>query len=111
MRLVLTGRNRFVVLAGRWAVKVPSLRSWRDFLFGLLNNLNEGEWATDPTMAHCPVVWRSPGGFILVQRRARILTDQEFVDLHPALPPARAEPKADSWGWLDGRLVAVDYGW
>lgn len=114
MRMVelnLRGRNRFVVLVGPWAIKVPSLRCWRDFLFGLLNNLNEAAWHREPKMAHCPVIWCAPGGFILVMPRARILTDAEFELVRRRLPPARAELKADSWGYVGRMLLAVDYGW
>lgn len=111
LRLNLKGRNRFVLLVGPWAVKVPSLRSWRDFLFGLLNNMNEAAWSRQP--GHCPVLLAGPGGLFVVMPRARILGEAEFHQLRllDRLPAARAEPKADSFGWLNGRLVAVDYGW
>lgn len=103
------GRNRLVLLTRRHAIKVPSLRCWRDFLFGLLNNMNEASWATEP--GHCPVLYAAPGGLLVVMPRARILTDAEFAAVdHDRLPP-RAERKPDSFGWVGGQLVAVDYGW
>lgn len=103
------GRNRFVFLCGSLALKVPSLRNWRDFLFGLLNNMNEAQWSKQD--GHCPVLFAMPGGFLVVMPRLRILTEEEFYDLDPAALVGRAEHKPDSWGWLDGRVVAVDYGW
>lgn len=110
MRLVTEGRNRLVILTRRHAIKVPSPRCWRDFLFGLLNNMNEVEWCREP--AHCPVVWAAPLGLVVVMPRARILTDAEFALIAGDIPDGcRAEHKASSWGWLGTRLVAVDYGW
>lgn len=109
MRINTAGRNRLVLLTRRYAIKIPSLRSWRDFLFGLLNNQNEAATSREP--GHCPVLFSCPGGWLIVMPRARILSDAEFAELdHAALPP-RPERKPDSFGWLDGRLVAVDYGW
>lgn len=54
MQLITEGRNRFVILTDRHAIKVPSLRSWRDFLFGLLNNMREAQACHDHP-ALCPV--------------------------------------------------------
>ena len=48
--------------------------------------------------------------------RARVLTDEEFVALDMKAWLDRgdymvpAECKADSFGYVEGRLVAVDYG-
>lgn len=111
IRLDLTGRNRVVLITARYAIKLPSLRGWRDFLFGLLNNLNERAWSGEHD-GYCPVLWAAPLGFALVMPRARILDDATFAyvdSVAPALPGV--ERKASSWGWLGDRLVAVDYGW
>nr|WP_314469821.1 hypothetical protein [uncultured Sphingomonas sp.] len=111
IRLDTTGRNRLVLVTRRHAVKLPSLRCWRDFLFGLLNNLNEAAWHRDHA-DYCPVIWAAPLGLLLVMPRAQILNDMAFDHIEwclPALPGV--ERKASSWGWLGGRLVAVDYGW
>lgn len=103
------GRNRLVVLTRRYAVKFPSPRCWRDFLFGLLNNLNEAQaWRERPF--YCPVLWSAPLGLAVIMPRAEVLTDDEFQAA--AIPcDHRAERKPSSWGRLDGRLVAIDYGW
>lgn len=109
VRLITEGRNRFVLLIGGYAIKFPSLRCWRDFLFGILNNLNEREaHASHP--AYCPVLWSAPGAVLIVMPRVEIMDDEAFAG---AQVPAAAgvEHKASSWGWLNGRLVAVDYGW
>ncbi len=111
IRLDTTGRNRLVLLTACYAVKLPSLRSWRDFLFGLLNNMNEATWHREHP-GYCPVIWAAPLGLALVMPRARVLTHVEhdrLVANIPALPGV--EQKASSWGWLGDRIVAVDYGW
>lgn len=103
------GRNRFVILTRRHAIKIPSLRSWRDFLFGILNNLNERDRHREHP-AYCPVLWSAPGGLAIVMPRAAILDDATFALADAPAAPG-AERKASSWGMLAGRLVAVDYGW
>ena len=109
--MVTEGRNRLVILTPRHAIKLPSLRSWRDFLFGLLNNLNERDWHRDHP-AYCPVAWAAPLGLMVVMPRAAILDDASFQAAAADIPHlAGAERKASSWGLLDGRMVAVDYGW
>lgn len=103
------GRNRLVLLTRRHALKLPALRCWRDFLFGLLNNMNEAAWSGEA--GHCPVLFAAPLGLLVVMPRVRVLTEAEFADLDPARLPPRPERKADSFGWLGEELVAVDYGW
>ena len=114
MRLNRRGRNRWVILTRRWAIKVPRPTGWRDFLFGLLNNLHEAAWSREGT-GRCPVALAVPGGFAIVMPRLRILDEAEFAAVDVAAfnlaHDLRAEPKPDSFGWLDGRVVAVDYGW
>jgi hypothetical protein len=117
IRLVTTGRNRFVLLIGKFALKIPSLRSWRDFLFGLLNNGYEAEaYHTDP--AHrVPVLWLAPGGLLLVMPRGEVLSEQEYADVAHVLPKLFAgrsfqpEWKADSFVKLDKQILACDTGW
>lgn len=121
IHLVSTGVSREVLLVGRWAAKVPKLRyGWRAFLHGLLANMQEAQWgemaAHEGDDHFCPVVWALPGGWLVVQRRARPLTYAEWMALDVddflergtyAIP---AERKQDSFGILDGRVVAVDFG-
>jgi hypothetical protein len=70
----------------------------------------------------CPVLWCSPAGSLLISRRAdREITEEEKVDLMdrdafhdwdytpPNDEPHPFEFKASDRGWLNGRLVALDY--
>lgn len=125
-RLILTpaiqfrgdGVTRAVLLAGRFAIKVPKMRyGWRLFLQGLLANMQEREFSKAGWPELCPVLFSIPGGWLVVMRRARVMTDDEWP-FFDAQAWAKAsgkyiipcEFKADSFGWLDGRVVVIDYG-
>lgn len=120
MKLNTRGVTRFVILTKRYAIKLPRFWwhggfRWQMFMFGLLGNMQERDFATTGWPELCPIRWSLPGGWLVVMRRAAPLeidlTDDEyraFVDHEDYHVPV--EHKADSFGWLDGRLVAVDYG-
>ena len=63
----------------------------------------------------CPILYRGLLGLVLVMRRVKVMTENEFAqfdsgdfcELGNAVLPA--EHKADSYGWLSGRIVAIDY--
>jgi hypothetical protein len=70
----------------------------------------------------CPPLCCLPFGAVLVMRRAGPMTDAEYrkhvhdADLMlawdyrgPGDDGSPFEPKANAWGWLGGRPVAVDY--
>lgn len=117
MTLNRQGCTRIVILTRRLAFKIPNVRNgWRLFLYGLLANMQERTFSRAGWPELCPVRWSIPGGWLVVMPRARPLSDDEFLafdaeafidkpDYH-----VPAEAKADSFGWLDGRVVAIDYG-
>lgn len=116
------GTTRTVFLVGQYAIKVPVVAKWRLFLMGLLANIQEQQFSILKLPELCPVLWAMPGGWFLVMRRARPLVQQDFDLLDYAewikagkdLPKGEwiipVENKPDSFGILDGRIVAVDYG-
>lgn len=122
MKLDLTGCSRTVLLTKRYAFKFPSLYNslgrfgWREFLQGLLANMQEITFARTQWKELCPVLFYIPGGFLVVMPRVQILTDEEFlaINLNEFLDTGDyyvpAERKANSFGWLNGEIVAVDYG-
>lgn len=111
MTLNRAGRNRWVILTRRWAIKVPRPTSWRAILFGLINNLNEAAWSREGT-GRCPVRLAIPGGFAIVMPRVPILDEIAFdVAAFNEAHGLRVEAKPDSFGLLNGQIVAVDYGW
>lgn len=111
------GTHRLTLLIGRWALKVPHLRSWRMFLQGLLGNMQERDFSTLSSDKLCPIVLSLPGGFLNVMPRCNPVTetawenlDAEFFqydDTHDC--PLPVECKRDSFGVLNGRVVCVDY--
>ena len=110
------GTHRTVFLLGSYAFKFPVVVEWRLFLCGLLANMQEVTFSRTGWPELCPVVFALPGGFLNVMRRAEPLTREEFFaldfkafvekpDYHVPV-----EDKLDSFGKLNGEIVAVDYG-
>lgn len=113
------GSTRCVVLVGRWAVKFPRLSgrfAWNRFLRGLLANMQERLFWETRWPELCPVVWSVAGGWLVVMRRATPMTPEEWETFDALKWSQRddyvvpVECKRDSFGWVDGNLVAVDYG-
>jgi hypothetical protein len=114
---VKQGATRYVLLTKWYAIKIPRLSEWRLCLQGLLANMQETLWWKG--MKHeklCPVLFSIPGGFLIVMPRATPLSRTEYValdfddfaDQEDFVIPV--EDKQDSFGILQGRIVAVDYG-
>ncbi|WP_376956426.1 hypothetical protein ABNQ39_00270 (plasmid) [Azospirillum sp. A26] len=110
------GATRLVLFIGGYVVKLPSPHSWRTFLWGLLGNMQERQFSRCGWDGLCPVIFALPGGFLNVMPRARPMTREEWFSFDPEQFTNRqdyiipAEHKMDSFGWLDGRVVAIDYG-
>lgn len=115
------GATRIVILTRRWAIKLPTpVYGWRNFLYGLLANMQERMFARTGWPELCPVLFSLPGGWIVVMPRcepyppAGEWTDppeqwwRGFTEREDYVVPV--EHKADSLGYLNGRIVAVDYG-
>lgn len=104
-----------VLLTRHWAIKFPTVMyGWKMFLYGLLGNMNERVWSGQRGL--CPVRWSGPLGLVIVMPRCQPLTDAEFcAEVSPKWGKGKAhlpvvENKADSFGRLNGKIVAVDYG-
>ncbi len=118
VQLLRSGSTRWVLLVGRFAFKIPSLHSWKNFLWGLLANMQEVEFSKCKDMRHklCPVKFHLPLGLLVVMPKVRILFKDELpkealekfcIEENFIIP---AELKYDSFGYFKGKLVAVDYG-
>ncbi len=113
------GTTRTVILIGKYAFKFPTIVEWRLFLYGLLGNMQERKfWQQQPESQHmmCPVLSAIPGGFVTVMRRATPVSvgewdtkEKEWFD-RAVILNIPVENKPDSWGVLEGRVVAIDYG-
>lgn len=113
------GITRTVVLVGRWAIKVPTIRGLGDrsqkgarvasFARGVLANQSERDWSCVEGVN--PVVW-SWRCVINVYRRAEpVVVDEEsfdFAALCPDWTPI-GDRKSENLGLVDGRIVWVDF--
>lgn len=118
------GVTRTVILTKRWAIKLPSVvYGWKFFLYGFLANMQEVSWSGFDDRL-CPIIFALPGGSLIVMPRCKPLTDEEYIAevytgwdamcdrdtgevLSGSLP---VEMKTCSFGRLNGKIVAVDYG-
>lgn len=110
------GCTRMVLLTRHWAFKLPTIwYGWRPFLYGLLANDMECKFDVLKHKRLCPVTFSLPLGLLVVMPRVDVLVGDDLpadllVDYGTDSVLCAVEKKADSWGWLGGRLVAVDYG-
>jgi len=106
---MIHGITRSVFLTRRWAIKIPTFRSWSLFLHGLLANMQEAFWwsATHDSRL-CPVRFSVPGGFLVIMERANPVENENIpYEEYEGLP---LDPKPTNFGMLRGKLVLLDYG-
>ncbi len=112
------GVTREVILVGNVAIKLPKITyGWKMFLCGLLANMQEREFSGLSWAELCPVIFSMRGGWLVVMRRAKPLSatewssfDAETFCKRPDGSIIPAEFKPNSFGKLNGRIVAIDYG-
>lgn len=56
-----------------------------------------------------PCEYLSPDGYILLQRRCEPVTRADLKRLPTRLPEFLEDIKLENFGWLNGKLVCVDY--
>ena len=130
MRVIQSGVTRTVILTRRYAIKLPSLRPYGDGLAGLLwsicrgilANQSEQQWWTtapdDMRQYLCPVLRSWFGAVVNVYPRcepfeadeatAEKMFTREWTPVE-LLFPHPGDNKPDNYGWLNGRLVCLDY--
>lgn len=107
------GCTRLVILTRKYAIKIPQFHyEWRHFLFGLLANMQEVQFSKMKDERACPVLFSLWGGWLLVMPRCEPITRDDFrrLDISDYNPPIPVEDKEDSFGYYNGRIVAIDYG-
>ena len=65
----------------------------------------------------CPILFGLPGGWMNIMKKARVMTDEEFLNFewekfcvinkHAYIP---GEAKPDCYGWIDDKVVVIDFG-
>ena len=111
LEVKLDGCNRITVLTKRYAIKIPNIRSYTQTLWGLLDNTNEVKCRKLEGV--CPVIFWLPLGILNVMPRCTPISDDQFSSLNYEAYRMRGvtvEYKRCSFGLLNGRIVAVDYG-
>lgn len=117
MTLVRSGVSRLVLLLGDWAIKLPHPGSWRRFLWGLQANMQERDWCGVDRVA--PLHYSNRYGLINIMARAdsvpfrdeycfRWFARMIYSD-HDCRDYMLHDPKSENYGWLNGRLVKIDY--
>lgn len=110
------GITREVFLIGKLAFKIPSFRTYPLFLTGVLCNIQERNFSKNlKSDLICPVLFKSPLGFLIIMPRCEPTNLQSFDDVQKIIEPFReagipVESKPCSFGIYKGKLVAVDYG-
>ena len=113
------GACRYCLLIGNYAVKFPKFTNLEVLLLGLLSNVSERKlWQYSPDnhkQLYCPVLgelW----GLVLVMPKVKMLKERNSVQLHSAQVQFMntgitnfQEAKFVNLGFLDDRLVSVDY--
>ena len=116
MKINRMGCTRIVITTKRFAFKIPNFCEWRLFLHGLLANIQERVFSSTDWVELCPVLFALPCGLLVVMPKAEALSDEEFLNMdidkfcnhkNYVVP---VEHKASSFGLLNGRIVAIDYG-
>jgi hypothetical protein len=109
------GVFRRVIVLGGFAFKLPRLR---EFARGMRCNRWEREmwyvWRPKYRWENlCPILFADPFGLLVVMARAaQPVTFEEVRAEDPDYYPGiTAEAKPEDYGRLNGRIVAVDYGW
>ena len=115
--MIKFGTTRIVFLIGNWAIKIPNFRYWCLFLQGLLANIEENRFSRANLWPICPVTFCAWGGWFIIMKRAWPLTIEDLETLGTTLekiceyyPKGFVEAKLNSFGWVDNRLVCIDYG-
>ena len=114
--IIKYGTTRTVFLVYKYAIKIPSCVEWRLFLLGLLANMQESIFSKTKWPELCPVIFSLPLGLCVIMERAKEISRQQFFNLdynkfiHQNGYVVPVEHKLDSFGILEGEIVAVDYG-
>ena len=120
MKINLKGSTRIVFMFNKVVVKMPTLKSWRLFLNGLLANLQERQFSKINNKNLARVLFSDPVGLVIVMERLKEVRHRGlfFVevqkiccesDLH--LDFWLSDCKPENYGYNNrGQLVKLDFG-
>lgn len=118
MELINTGSTRVVILTTNYAIKFPRCCTKVDnkfygrvvsLLSGWISNRHEYKWSNANVYDFlCKVEYSFLFSFIIVMKRAKPLTREQFYNLKQY--DFIYEHKLDSYGIVDNKIVVIDYG-
>ena len=120
MKINLKGSTRIVFMFNKVVVKMPTLKSWRLFLNGLLANLQERQFSKINNKNLARVLFSDPIGLVIVMERLKevrhcglfFVEVQKICcesDLH--LDFWLSDCKPENYGYNNrGQLVKLDFG-
>lgn len=121
MLSISKGSKRLSILVfHKYCLKIPRPHSWHAFIKGIDDNLNEKIFYSTNFDRLAPIYF-SLLGFINVMPYVKVMNDQETLEIWKDVVDSLeernvrimykniVEEKTDSVGWLNGKVVAVDY--
>lgn len=121
MKINRCGITRIVFEFKAVVIKIPNFSySWEHFIVGVLANIrehktyryNSGKYDNGLSHLLCPVLWCSWGGWFLIMKRVAVMTDDEYLNTDTSIHQLHfgGDDKSDSYGYLNGYVVKIDYG-
>lgn len=120
MTINLKGVTRIVIVLKTVVIKIPNFTyQWDHFLKGIIGNIHEsktwkynsGKLESGSSHLLCPVLWCSWGGWILIMKKADLLTIEQWdnlsIDEHKRFFPG--DDTLSNYGRLNGQVVKIDY--
>ena len=116
------GVTRIVILIGDVAIKIPNVRSWKQYLLGLLANIQEREFAKLNHELLAKVKFSDLLGFVLVMERTEDITDIDEEDFRTLMRERYkdnemsvfilSDLKRANFGYIKNtkNIVKIDYG-
>lgn len=131
IQLKFNGHRRSVLLIKDVAIKIPTFKSWCEFIYGIVENYQERYWyiGEDTVTKYrdrrnwpyyhmmAKVLWADRFGLCVIQERVEPVTDENqfMIDLQNAIDSGIKFPTSDikssNFGYRDGHLVCIDYGY
>lgn len=99
-----------MIITDRYAFKIPRLHSWYWFIRGCMANYSEqtwSHWTESSTVPPNPVLHSLPGGLLNIYRTATPYPPDGPIT--PEMFGMFGDAKHDNLGYVDGRLVLLDY--
>jgi hypothetical protein len=109
---VVHGYSRTVLLTDEFAFKFPSIKSWERFKCGVGSNRSEAKRSRIFYDVVAPTLYSNYFGLLNIQPCCEVMPDDLIINndrLERLLEAVGFDNKLDSFGILNGNVVAIDY--